>query len=233
MTPSPRIPALLVRLSQDNSGLALVEFALSLPIILMMGLGGVELAHMALTTERVNQIAMMTADNAARVRDSIDEVDVNEIMTGAKYVGNSINFAQNGRIILSSIQNNPPGTGQWVRWQRCTGAKNVTSSYALTEGKGQKDTSLPAVGPTGNQITAAGGTIVMFVEVTYDYQPIVPVNYFGSRTIQVTQAFNVRQRKPAADKDNKGVIMTTPAKDLLNGSSLPTSKTSDCSTFSA
>ena len=109
------------RLATDQSGLALLEFALSLPILLTMGLAGTEIAHMALTVERVNQIAMLTADNAARVRDSIDETDVNQIMTGAKYVGQSINFSANGRVILSDIQNNPLNSGQWIRWQRCAG----------------------------------------------------------------------------------------------------------------
>jgi len=230
------------RLATDQSGLALLEFALSLPILLTMGLAGTEIAHMALTVERVNQIAMLTADNAARVRDSIDETDVNQIMTGAKYVGQSINFSANGRIILSDIQNNPLNSGQWIRWQRCAGAKNVSSSYGV-QGDGWTDSSLQAgVGPTNNKITAASGSIVMFVEVVYDYQPIVPVsNYFNilpagvftSKTIRVTQAFNVRQRTPAASTTSTGAVDTNPPKDLLNSQNLAGSNVSSCSLYSA
>jgi hypothetical protein len=225
----------------NEKGLAMLEFALSLPVILTMGLAGTELAHMALVTERVNQIAMLTADNAARVRDTIDETDVNQIMVGAKYVGQSINFAAKGRIILSDVQNNPLNTGQWIRWQRCAGAKNFPSSYGV-EGKGQTDATLSAIGPTGNQIAASAGSIVMFVEVAYDYQPIVPVtNYFGvlpaglftAKQIRVTQAFNVRQRNPANDKNSSGLPLSSPPSDITNTTSLADAQKSSCSLFTA
>ncbi len=196
------LPNFVRGLIEDRSGLALVEFALSLPILLGMSLGGIELAHYAIAVERVSQIAMTAADNAARVRDSytgqanaIDEVDVNEVMAGAKYVGNSINFSTNGRIILSSLEPNAGATGQWIRWQRCSGAKNVASSYGIQDA-GKTDASLPGMGPTGNKIVAATGTAVIFAEVVYDYQPLVPVNFLGynGKTLRFTSAFNVRER---------------------------------------
>lgn len=223
----------LRNLRRNCSGVAMLEFAFSLPIILLMGLGGTELAHMAIARERVDQIAMLVADNAARVRDTIDENDVNDIMTGAKLVGQSIDFGNHGRIILSNVQNNPTNTGQWIRWQRCAGAKNVSSSYGAVNA-GWQDTSLQAgVGPTGNKVTAATGTIVMFVEVVYDYQPIVPVNYFGARTFTATQAFNVRDRTPASSTTSTGAVDPAPPSDIKNQSNLTTAQKSDCSLYSA
>jgi len=223
----------LPALAWNESGLALIEFALCLPVILTMGLAGAELAHQALATERVNQIAMLVADNAGRVRDSIDEMDVNEIMTGAKLVGDSIKFSQNARIILSDVQNNQLNTGQWIRWQRCAGAKNVVSTYGV-EGDGRLLPTLPAIGPASNQIAASTGTIVMFVEVVYDYQPIIPVNYFSPTTIRATAAFNVRQRAPVSDKDPiTGLPMATPPKDIMNSKNLTGSAYSNCGVYSA
>jgi len=220
-------------LHRNCSGVAMIEFALSLPIILLMGLGGTELAHMAIARERVDQIAMLVADNAARVRDTLDENDVNDIMTGAKLVGQSIDFGNHGRIILSDVQNNPANNGQWIRWQRCAGAKNVSSSYGAVN-DGWQDTSLQAgVGPTGNKVTAATGTIVMFVEVVYDYQPIVPVSYFGARTFTATQAFNVRDRMPASSTLANGSVDPAPPSDIKNQSNLATAQKSDCSLYSA
>ena len=134
----------------------------------------------------------------SRVRDSIDEADVIELLTGAKMTGDSISFRQHGRIILSSIEPNTAGsggasTGQWIRWQRCDGAKVVSSSYGA-QGTGQNNASLQAVGPAGNQISATAGTAIMLVEVVYDYQPLVSSTIFGPRTIRYESAFNVRQR---------------------------------------
>jgi len=228
----------LRNLRRNCSGVAMIEFAFSLPIILLMGLGGTELAHMAIARERVDQIAMLVADNAARVRDTIDENDVNDIMTGAKLVGQSIDFGAHGRIILSNVQNNPTNTGQWIRWQRCAGAKNVSSTYGNVN-DGWQDTSLSAgiydhTNTTAGKISAAPGTIVMFVEVVYDYQPIVPVNYFGARTFRATQAFNVRDRTPASSTNADGTVNQNPPLDIKDQSNLvATNKNSSCSLYSA
>ena len=82
----------------------------------------------------------------------------------------------------------------------------------------------------------------MFVEVAYDYQPIVPVtNYFGvlpagmftAKQIRVTQAFNVRQRNPANDKDSLGLPLASPPSDITNTTALTSAQKSSCATFSA
>jgi Flp pilus assembly protein TadG len=205
------------QLARDSSGLAMIEFAVSLPVLLSIGLLGLETAHYGIASLRMSQIAMTTADNAARVRDSIDELDVNELMTGAKLVGAPLKFADNGRIILSSVERNAAGTGQWIRWQRCAGKKNVSSSYGVQD-KGKTDATLQAIGPAGNQIAATAGTALMFVEVVYDYQPIVGNRLFGAQTLRYTGAFNVRQRTDQAIKNSKN---------------LATSQTSDCGIYSA
>ncbi len=183
----------LKRLRGCTSGLALTEFAFSLPVLLGLGLAGLETANFAMAHLRVSNIAMMTADNAARVRESIDESDVIELLLGAKMSGASIQFGQNGRIILSSIEVNAAGNGQWIRWQRCDGLRNTSSLYGA-QGAGQNNASIQAVGPAGNQIAAQAGTAVMVVEVVYDYQPIIPNSFLDGRQIRYESAFNVRQR---------------------------------------
>ncbi|ARS28812.1 TadE/TadG family type IV pilus assembly protein [Sphingomonas sp. KC8] len=217
-------------LRQDISGIAMVEFALCIPPVLLLGLTGIETANFVMANLRISQIAMTTADNAARVRDSIDEYDINELFIGAKQVGAAARFADHGRVILSSVE---PRTvaplttsvggkdvpNQWIRWQRCYGMKNVASTYGAprTAGNaiiadGTEASSTPSdqiksvpkvgvldtptgIGPTANQIGAVSGTAVMFVEVFYDYQPIVWTSLLRNHTIRYTSAFNVRQRK--------------------------------------
>ena len=196
--PLRRGASLAGRLRRCESGLAFIEFAMALPVLVTLGLVGLETANLAMAHLRVSNIAMLTADNAARVRDSIDEANVIELITGAKMSGDSIQFRQNGRIILSSVEPNQAGfngasTGQWIRWQRCDGARNVASSYG-PQGTGQTNASLQAVGPAGNQIAATSGTAIMLVEVVYDYQPLVSDTIFGERIIRYESAFNVRQR---------------------------------------
>ena len=171
---------------------------MSLPILLAFGLGGLELANLAMAHMRVSQIALMTADNASRVRVSIDETDVNELFLGAELAGDSMDFEENGRLILSSLEMNEEADGQWIRWQRCFGEKDYDSSYG-EEGDGEDDDDLQAMGPPGQQVAALSGTAVMFVEVAYEYQPIVPNSITGDEMIVYTAAFNVR------DRDNQAI----------------------------
>lgn len=198
------------RLVRSTSGVALTEFAMSLPVLLMLGLAGLETANYVLAHLRVSNIASLTADNASRVRGSIDESDIAELFTGALMAGESIDFAQHGRIILSDLEvstSNP--ARQWIRWQRCAGDKVVQSSYGrplaangnvITNGaertrpSSEAASTMTAMGPTGNQIAAQSGTAVMVAEVVYDYQPIVSDSLLGPLQIKYLSAFNVRQR---------------------------------------
>jgi hypothetical protein len=209
LLPLKRASRFAARLGRCQSGLAFVEFAMTLPVVVTLGLVGLETANLAMAHLRVSNIAMLTADNAARVRDSIDEANVIELLTGAKMTGDNMRFRQNGRVILSSIEPNTAGpggttTGQWIRWQRCDGARNVVSNYGL-QGTGQTNASLQAVGPPGNQISATAGTAVMMVEVVYNYQPIVSDAIFGQRIIRYESAFNVRQRTDQAIRNANSV----------------------------
>lgn len=193
--PSPvkRLARRLVELRACASGVALTEFAMSLPVLLTLGLFGLETANFAMAHLRVSNIAMITADNAARVRDSIDEGDVIDLLNGSKLTGQGIRFAENGRIVLSSIERNAANNGQWIRWQRCDGARSFNSAYG-PEGTGQTNSSLQYVGPASSPISAASGTAVMVVEVSYVYQPIIPNSFLSGREIRYESAFNVRQR---------------------------------------
>lgn len=194
-----RLAGFAARLRDCEGGLAFIEFAMSLPVLVALCLCGLETANYAMAQLRVANIAMMTADNASRVRDSIDEANIIEIFTGAKMTGDNIDFRQNGRIILSSMEPNTAGsggasTGQWFRWQRCDGARPSTTSVYGAQDKGRTDASLQWVGPVNNRIAASSGTAVMVVEVTYTYQPIVSEAILGRRVIRYESAFNVRQR---------------------------------------
>lgn len=189
-------------LRKDNGGMALTEFALSLPILMTVSITGVEVASYVNANMRVSQIALSVADNTGRVRQAITENDIDSAMIGARIAGETIDFGANGRIILSTVEHNGlTGTnaGQKISNQRCFGAKVISSSYGAV-GAGSTNGSLAAgVGPAGNTIRAATSAGVMFVEVQYDYQPIFLVdgsliNNLGDRTMRFTAAYPIRER---------------------------------------
>lgn len=191
---------LLRSIGKDESALALVEFAYSAPLLLTMGLAGTETARYTITHMQVSQVAMQVADNASRVGEGsvlqnrrVFEDDITDVFIGAEKLGASYNLMQNGRIIISSLQRNEDG-GQWIAWQRCRGAKEVDSRYG-DEGTGASGTDFEGMGNPANPITASPGTAVMFVEVSYTYEPLTMFGTISSTELYYTGAFNVRDSR--------------------------------------
>ncbi len=196
----------LRRLLRARSGVAAVEFALAAPLLLTVGLWGVESANRAVTQMELSQVAVLIADNASRIGDEsllgeakIYESDIDDLVHGADIqAGNSVDLYAHGRVIISSLEVVPnTDDQQYIHWQRCKGKKVYASQYG-GEGTGL-DGSLVGMGPTGQEITAFGGEAVMYIEVAYDYQPLISntfTNFGGAdKVLTATAAFNVRDNR--------------------------------------
>jgi Flp pilus assembly protein TadG len=226
--PVTRMRRLARQLRANRSGLAMVEFAFAAPLVLGMGMFGIDTASLVIAHMQISQIAMQTADNASRVGTAnllsikqVSEADVNETLVGAEKVGENIGIFTQGRVIISSLQRNTSG-GQWIAWQRCRGAKVYNSSFGL-QGAGATGTSFPGMGTTGRIITASPGTAVMFVEVAYDFRSVTPMNLFNNQQIVYTAAYNVR--------DNRDLTGGPTSNGLFPGN--PAAPVARCTTYSA
>ena len=186
------------RLARDEGGLAFIEFAFIGPVLLFLTLAGLELVNYALAHLKVNQIATTVADNAGRVTTGIDEANVYEVFAGANAIGESMDFEANGRVVLSSLQDNGRtgnNHGQMINWQRCWGDLDAAPAYGV-EDDGRDDNSLENGIGDGGGIQSVPGTAVMFVEVTYEYQPLISDTILPvSGRIRQESAFNVRGRQ--------------------------------------
>ncbi len=212
---------LLKTLRRDQSGLALVEFAVSLPFFMGLTIGGIEMANYANVVMQLNQIAIHTADSASRMGEEgalavriITETQINDVFAGTAREGNSLLL--NGRhayvdpsdgsaalrgnalIILSSVEPTNPfvsGTPRYrVRWQRCMG---TAAFYRSNYGTPATATSITAIGAAGNQIVPPDDGAVMFVELQYWFRPSI-LNGFSKltdHTIKQTASMVVRDRR--------------------------------------
>ena len=185
---------------QCQSGVALTEFALSLPILLILASSGLELINYALTVKRVGELAATVADNASRMgaqsvinNKPVSEAEINDVFIGADLQGSGLNLSQNGKIVLSSLQQNSSG-GQMIKWQRCFGGNAYHSAYG-PENTGATGNSFAGMGTTGQEIKAASGTAVMVVEINYTYRRLVPIISLPLRDITDFSAFNVRDSR--------------------------------------
>lgn len=201
------------RLGGENRGVALLEFALTLPVLLLLSLTGAELTNYITTKMRISQIALHLADNAARIGSgsqlsvkTITELDINDLFVGANLQSGELGLLANGRIILSSLEPiaTPNTTNRYkIAWQRCKGAKVRTSSYGAAAA-----TNLTGMGPAGRQTVAPEGGVAMFVEVYYQYQPLVKSSLAPSSNMTEIASMMVRDRRDTTGGTN-GVYQVT------------------------
>lgn len=201
------------RLARSVRATVLIEMAFCIPLLVLIGFGGLEIANLTLTNTRVSQIGLNTADNASRIaagsnlaQPQIREVDINEVFVGVEKQANGLDFKNRGRIILSSLEQNRDG-GQWIHWQRCYGNMRVNSAYG-PEGTGATGTDFKGMGPRNREVTAASGTAVMFVEVIYQYRPLLYGKWLGPRTIRTAAAFNIREARDLSGVKSPGTAST-------------------------
>lgn len=205
-----RLGRLRSLLGADESGVAFLEFALSLPLFALMTVGGIELSNYVTTKMRISQITLLVADHVARigtgsplVAKQISEKQINDVLTGAGLQSTKLNLYANGRVIISSVEPDPANAGRYrITWQRCRGMNSQTSSYGNAGA-----TNLTGVGPAGRQITAPPNGAAIFVQVAYTYQPLINTRFFnGTLNFNEIAAMPVRESREAAIvNNNEGV----------------------------
>jgi TadE-like protein len=189
----------------SQRGNALMETAFLLPLLLLLGLGGMELTNLAVANMRVGQLASSLADNASRVSAEttlplpvIREIDVNELLAFTLENGERVGLEDHGRIILSSLEVDPDTGDQMIRWQRCAGKKAYTSRYGV---EGTNGGSFTGMGEAGERAVALPDMPIMFVEIAYDYQPLVGETWIGKRTLRYNASFMVRDDRDPGIKN--------------------------------
>jgi Flp pilus assembly protein TadG len=212
---------LLNRLRHDRSGIAMVEFALSLPFVVLITMSAAELTNFTTTKMRVSQLALQVADNASRIgtgtvlsNKTISETQINDLLTGANLQAGKLGLFSNGRVIISSLQPGSTSTKYVVKWQRCKGAKVFTSTYPAA------DTTERDISGNPFNVTPPSDGAVMFVEISYTYQPLIAGRFIDISNIRETAAMTVRDTRDYAGGTN----------GIYNSESAPVSS---CTTYSA
>jgi len=210
------------RLLREKRAVSVVEFALMLPIFVTLGMYGTEIAYMSTVNMQISQMALSVADNASRlgqldngvIDPTINETDVDAVMFGALKQGEALNFEQNGRVILSSLELDSLTGRQFIHWQRCRGDLVKISRYGddSSTHNGLTGTPITGVGQPGFPVTASANNPVMVAEVYYNYHGL-----FGT---MFTKDQLFRQEAVMMVRDNRDLqnYHASPSQDGLTGS---------------
>ncbi len=163
------------RFSRCSKGIAAVEFAFVVPIMLCMFIGVVELSQAITVDRRVSHVASSTADLVARQRNVTSSI-LNDYMTiidnlVAPYSDTPL------KLTIASVYNTTAApTVPKTCWVYHRGGNSANGAdTAITAGANY--TGLPS-----NLLDAAGGTSVIVVKASYLYQPVL---FFGAANSKV------------------------------------------------
>jgi len=163
---------------RNRNGVAAVEFALILPILLTMYFGVVEMGNALTISRRTAMVASTAADLVAQDK-TTTATGLKDASAAAKSILTPVDTAPL-KIVLSSVVADANNVGK-VDWSCASGAgatpRAKNSNYSV---------------PTG--LTQANSSVIV-AEVTYAYKPMVGSTYFNPGSYNMTRTFYARPRK--------------------------------------
>ncbi|AXU17975.1 pilus assembly protein TadE [Novosphingobium sp. THN1] len=192
---------LLRRLLDRQDGVSTVEFALVVPLFMILGMYGAEIAWLNAASMEASQVALALADNASRlgqtdnsgVTPTVTSNDVQSVLTGALEEGSDIGLAENGRVILSSVEVHPVTGKQYIHWQKCMGQRKQASAHGKPDATGSALSAIASgISLGGRKVTSSSNSAVMVAEVWYEYNGLFGTMFVQPITIHEQAAIIVR-----------------------------------------
>lgn len=169
---------LITYLTRRDSGLAAVEFAFLLPILLTLSFGALELTMKLLAAQKVEKLAATTADVVAQ-SEVATVTGMDQLLSATTDIMQPFDFGADGVVIVSSVYLDAGAANPVVNWRHSGGGTLVETS------------ELGAVGGTADlpdDFVLNEKENVIVAEVFYTYQPLWEGLFFEAATIY-RQAF--------------------------------------------
>ena len=166
---------------RGDGGNVAIEFALAVPILMLLLLGGIELGRYILLHQKLQRVAISTADLVARA-EKITENRLQDVFAAAGEVALPYRLGSRGVVIVSAISN-PAGAGPEIAWQR-TGAGTVAASSKYG-GEGGAAT-------LGGEFVVREGETAILSEVFFEFEPLLGSDLIAARTLYATAHFRPR-----------------------------------------
>lgn len=176
---------------RDQRGIALTEFALSLPMFVTLIYGVTDVTRFILISQKTEKlahtVAQVTAQSATITRATLDQV-----FAAASDIMTPYTVGSNGHIFVTSIYRAPGNANATVNW-RYDGGGTLTAASALGTVNGAPNL------PSGFTLSERENVIV--AEVYYRFSPLLTNPFFGTTTIYRTAYYTPRF----------GALITAPA----------------------
>jgi Flp pilus assembly protein TadG len=172
-----KLSFLLGRFRRDRRGVAAIEFALILPILVLLTLGCFEVPRYVLLWQRLERASSGVSDLVSQADEPMTANQMTDIMSAAKIMMQPYDIKTKGKIIVTSINNPTGGTG-------------VKNTWRISCGSGTGTTQLGAVNATPTNFPAAlNPTVdneVLVTEVFFTYTPVFKTFIYQGSTLSAT-----------------------------------------------
>ncbi|MEQ8283976.1 MAG: pilus assembly protein [Parvibaculum sp.] len=165
-----------VRLLRDVAGLAAVEFALILPVMLTFYLGAVETTHMLTANRRVTSVAYTAADIVAQAA-AISDADMADVFAASSAILSPFSTGPLS-VRVTSVVANSSNVAQ-VAW---------SDGFQISPRAVNSTVTLPA------GLTTPGSSVIL-VETTYSYGS--PLSETITGTIDFSETAYLKPRRTA------------------------------------
>lgn len=154
------------QLWRRQDGVAYLEFALVLPLLMLLLLGGVEVSRYIQAAQKVDKMTHTIVDLIAQAP-SISVSELNQIMEASQHIMKPHPFNEDGIIIITCVGYNSHGQLR-VKWQHKGGGSLARNSVIGTVG------STPDL-PDGFTVDARDNIII--AESFYTFDPLINSEY--------------------------------------------------------
>lgn len=163
----------------DRRGNFTIEFALALPLLLVLLLTGIEFTRYVLVNQKVERTSASLADLVAQST-VMTEDGMDNLFEAAKYTMDPFDVAGQGRLIVTSVA--AAGGPARVKWQRAYGAEANSSAFGVQ--------GAVAILPAG--LVVRDGENVILCEAFFRYEPMIYQGIIHESTVRRYAAFRPR-----------------------------------------
>ncbi|MGH6833363.1 MAG: TadE/TadG family type IV pilus assembly protein [Methyloceanibacter sp.] len=167
----------MVRLMRDRRGVSAVEFALILPLLILLYVGAAEIGNALTIYRRTSAVASTAADLTAQTK-TVSTADLQDITAASSSILTPYSTTPL-TIVVSSVVADENNNGK-VAWSYASkgSARGTNSSYAVPAGLTQPNSS------------------VIVAEITYAFTPLLDLEtFFSPGSFEMKRIFYARPRK--------------------------------------
>ncbi len=172
----------LHRLWKDNNGIANVEFAFVLPVLITLLFGSFELSRYVLLNLKLEK-ATYTVSDLVTQETSISNSQLNQIMLAATEIMTPYSIGPKGTIIVTSVYQQNDVDPPVIRWQYTGGGSLPKTS---TVGEVNEWATLP------EGLTLADKDNLIVAEIFYEFTPFFSNDTIGSANLHKMAFFKPR-----------------------------------------